>query len=80
MRKWEQLCAKGNNYAAPDCDTSDSDLVVVAHDLSTNRFLATYDMEHTGICLGLGNCDIYASLRIMKVLAHAILNWSSLGS
>ena len=23
----KQLCAKGNNYAAPDCDTSDSDLV-----------------------------------------------------
>ena len=24
-----QLCAKGNNYAAPDWDTSDSDLLVV---------------------------------------------------
>ena len=25
--KKKQLCAKGNNYAAPDCDTRDSDLV-----------------------------------------------------
>ena len=27
LLKGKQLCAKGNNYAAPDCDTSDSDLV-----------------------------------------------------
>ena len=26
LLKWEKLCI-GNNYAAPDCDTSDSDLV-----------------------------------------------------
>ena len=24
-----QLCAKGNNYAAPDCDTSDNNLVLL---------------------------------------------------
>ena len=24
----KKLCAKGNNYAAPDCDTSNSNLVV----------------------------------------------------
>ena len=27
LLKGKQLCAKGNNYDAPDCDTSDSDLV-----------------------------------------------------
>ena len=25
----EHLCAKGNNYAAPDCDTNDSNLLVL---------------------------------------------------
>ena len=25
----KRLCAEGNNYAAPDCDTSDSDLLVI---------------------------------------------------
>ena len=28
VRKWEQLGAKGNNYAAPYCDTSDSNHLV----------------------------------------------------
>ena len=27
LLKGKQVCAKGNNYVAPDCDTSDSDLV-----------------------------------------------------
>ena len=29
LLKEKQLCAKGNNYAAPDCDISDSDLLVI---------------------------------------------------
>ena len=29
MLKGKQLCAKGNNYAAPDCYNSDSDLLVM---------------------------------------------------
>ena len=29
LLKGKILCAKGNNYAAPDCDTSDSDLLVI---------------------------------------------------
>ena len=28
LLKSKRLCSKGNNYAAPDCDTSDSDLLV----------------------------------------------------
>ena len=28
LLKGIQLCAKGNNYAAPDCDTCDSDICV----------------------------------------------------
>ena len=28
LLKGMQLCANGNNYAAPDCDISDSDLLV----------------------------------------------------
>ena len=29
LLKGMQLCAKGNNYAAQDCDTSDSDLLII---------------------------------------------------
>ena len=27
--KRKKVCVKGNNYAAPDCDSSDSDLVII---------------------------------------------------
>ena len=38
LLKGMQLCAKGNDYAAQDCDTSDSDLlVVIALQLSLNN-------------------------------------------
>ena len=36
----KQLCAKGNNYVAPDCDTSDSDLLVILLEITTYTVLS----------------------------------------
>ena len=50
--KGKKLCVKGNNYAAPDCDSSDSDLVYQKRTLGAlSPFLCLWD--HTKIFLFL---------------------------
>ena len=48
LLKGKILCAKGSSYAAPDCDTSDSDLLV---SLFKDKLFQSYHHKHEDVCL-----------------------------
>ena len=55
-----QLCAKGINYAAPGCDTSDNDLLVIAI-FSTHLRRICFRINNANGNFGLAGTKMFSS-------------------
>ena len=55
----EKLCAKGNDYTAPDCDTSNSDLLVCIFLQWINKFITDIFLPCV-FCLKFSDLDLWS--------------------